>query len=69
VSHLEEPATGDLSGVEALEACFDPGDADLAHFVGVSVAGGRLREELLPVGNLFGHLGPEERGQIWQRRT
>ena len=69
VGQLKEGAARVLASVDALEACFDAGDADLAHPVGVSFLGVRVREEFLPTGNLLGNPGPEERGQFWQRRT
>ena len=65
VGHLEEGAASILAGVDAFEACFDAGDADLAHLVGVSFLGVRVCEEILPIGNLLRNPGPEERGQFW----
>ena len=69
VGQLEEGAASVLAGLQAFETDFDAGDADLAHLVGVSLLGFRVREKLLPIANLLGHPGPEERGQVWQRRT
>ena len=69
VGQLEEGAASVLAGLQAFETDFDAGDADLAHPVGVSFLGVRVREEFLPTGNLLGNPGPEEWGQFWQRRT
>lgn len=59
VGHLKEASARVLAGVDALEACFDAGDADLAHGVEGSGVGVRLGVEVLPVGNLLGNPGPE----------
>jgi len=69
VGHLEEGAAGILAGMDAFETGFDAGDTELAHLIGGRFAGGCVRKKLLPVGNLLGNLGPEERRQVRQLRA
>ena len=69
VGQLEQGSARVLAGINALKTFLDAGDAFLSHLGGRCVAGGRAREEVLPVGNLLGNPVPEKRGQFGQRWT
>ena len=69
VGQLKETAASVLAGGDALEACFDAGDAYFAQGAYGSGGGIRLGTVALPVGNTLGNPGPEERGQVWQGWT